>query len=95
MLLPFIVAAAIAYIVNQLVVRFQPGFSMCRWLAGIVTFALVVALGGGVAIRVGLSVWHDVRDIVVALRRRCIRRWLSSCTTAAFRCSASGSMLIN
>lgn len=66
-LLPFIVAGAIAYIVNPVVGRLTRQFAMPRWLAGLVVFILVIAVGASVAIWIGLPVWRDVRDIASGL----------------------------
>jgi predicted PurR-regulated permease PerM len=66
-LLPFVAAAAIAYVVNPAVVWLERSLAVRRGLAGIVVFVLVVATGAAVAIWIGLPVWHDIRDIVVNL----------------------------
>jgi predicted PurR-regulated permease PerM len=67
-LLPFVAAAAIAYVVNPAVVWLERSLAVRRRLAGIVVFVLVVATGAAVAIWIGLPIWHDIRDIVVSLQ---------------------------
>ncbi len=66
-LLPFVVAAAAAYIVNPLVVAAERCLRTSRPIAGAAVFVAAVAMCVVVALWVGLPVWRDVRDIVLSL----------------------------